>query len=70
MNSYCISDSCIVVLDYMVDANSEEEAREKFEQEGGDYCPNDYNEEVSGSHQIEEIELYEEDLEDSEDSQA
>ena len=54
----------------MVDANSEEEAREKFRQEGGDYCPNDYNEEVSGSHQIEEIELYEEDLQDSEDSQA
>ena len=70
MNRYCISDSCIVVRDYMVDAYSEEEAREKFRQEGGDYCPNDYNEEVSGSHQIEEIELYEKDLQDSEDSQA
>ena len=57
MNRYCISESCIVVRDYMVDANSEEEAREKFRQEGGDYCPNDYNEEVSGSHQIEELEL-------------
>ena len=67
MNRYCISESCKVVRDYMVDANSEEEAREKFRQEGGDYCPNDYNEEVSGSHQIEEIELYEEDLQDSED---
>ena len=54
----------------MVDAYSEEEAREKFRQEGGDYCPNDYNEEVSGSHQIEEIELYEKELQDSEDSQA
>ena len=70
MNRYCISESCIVVRDYMVDANSEEEAREKFRQEGGDYCPNDYNEDVSGSHQIEEIELYEKDLQDSEDSQA
>ena len=64
MNRYCISESCIVVRGYMVDAYSEEEAREKFRQEGGDYCPNDYNEEVSGSHQIEEIELYEEDLQD------
>ena len=70
MNRYCISESCIVVRDYMVDANSEEEAREKFEQEGGDYCPNDYNEDVSGSHQIEKIELYEKDSQDSEDSQA
>ena len=70
MNRYSISESCIIVRDYMVDANSEEEAREKFRQEGGDYCPNDYNEEVSGSHQIEEIELYEKDLQDSEDSQA
>ena len=70
MNRYCISESCIVVRDYMVDANSEEEAREKFRQEGGEYCSNDYNEEISGSHQIEEIELYEEDLQDSEDSQA
>ena len=70
MNRYCISESCIVVRDYMVDAYSEEEAREKIRQEGGDYCPNDYNEEVSGSHQIEEIELYEKDLQDSEDSQA
>ena len=70
MKRYCISESCIVVRDYMVDAYSEEEAREKFRQEGGDYCPNDYNEEVSGSHQIEEIELYEKDLQDSEDSQA
>ena len=70
MNRYCISESCIIGRDYMVDANSEEEAREKFRQEGGDYCPNDYNEEVSGSHQIEEIELYEKDLQDSEDSQA
>ena len=65
MNRYSISESCIIVRDYIVDANSEEEAREKFRQEGGDYCPNDYNEEVSGSHQIEEIELYEEDLQDS-----
>ena len=70
MNRYCISESCIVVRDYMVDANSEEEAREKFRQEGGEYCPNDNNEEISGSHQIEEIELYEEDLQDSEDSQS
>ena len=64
MNRYCISESCIVVRDYMVDAYSEEEAREKFRQEGGDYCPNDYNEEVSCSHQIEEIELFEKDLQD------
>ena len=64
MNRYCISESCIVVRDYMVDASSEEEAREKFRQEGGDYSPNDYNEEVSGSHQIEEVELYEENIDD------
>ena len=37
MNRYCILESCIVVRDYMVDANSEEEAREKFREECGDY---------------------------------
>ena len=30
MNTYCISESCIIVRDYMVNANSEEEAKKKF----------------------------------------
>ena len=61
MNTYCISESCIIVRDYMVDANSEEEAKEKFNSGEFDYSPS-YNEDVSGSHQIEEIELYEENI--------
>ena len=61
MNTYCISESCIIVRDYMVNANSEEEAKEKFNSGEFDYSPS-YNEEVSGSHQIEDIELYEEDI--------
>ena len=61
MNTYCISESCIILRDYMVDANSEEEAKEKFNSGEFDYSPS-YNEDVSGSHQIEEIELYEENI--------
>ena len=61
MNTYCISESCIIVRDYMVNANSEEEAKEKFNSGEFDYCPS-YNEDVSGSHQIEDIELYEENI--------
>ena len=61
MNTYCISESCIIVKDYMVNANSEEEAKKKFNSGEFYYSPS-YNEEVSGSHQIEDIELYEEDI--------
>ena len=61
MNTYCISESCIIVRDYMVNANSEEEAKEKFNSGEFDYSPS-YNEDVSGSHQIEDIELYEENI--------
>jgi hypothetical protein len=45
----------------MVNANSEEEAKEKFNSGEFDHSPS-YNEDVSGSHQIEEIELYEENI--------
>ena len=61
MNTYCISESCIIVRDYMVNANSEEEAKKKFNSGEFDYSPS-YNEDVSGSHQIEDIELYEENI--------
>ena len=61
MNTYCISESCIIVRDYMVNANSEEEAKEKFNSGEFDYSPS-YNEDVSGSHQIEEVQLYEENI--------
>ena len=63
MNRYCISESCIIIRDYMVTANSEEEAKEKFNLGEFDYSPS-YNEDVSGSHQIEDIELYEENIDD------
>ena len=64
MNRYCISESCIVIRDYMVTANSEEEAKEKFKSGEFDYSPSVYNEDVDGSHQIEEVELYEENIDD------
>ena len=63
MNTYCISESCIIVRDYMVNANSKEEAKEKFNSGEFDYLPS-YNEDVGGSHQIEEIKLYEENIDD------
>ena len=64
MNRYCISESCIVVRDYMVIANSKEEAEEKFNSGEFDYSPSVYNEDVSESHQIEKVELYEENIDD------
>ena len=48
----------------MVTANSEEEAKEKFRSGEFDYSPSVYNEDVDGSHQIEDVELYEENIDD------
>ena len=64
MNRYCISESCIIIRDYMVTANSEEEAKEKFRSGDFDYLPNFFSEDVDGSHQIEDVELYEENIDD------
>ena len=38
----------------------EDEAKEKFNKEGGEYCLPDESEDVDGSHQIEEVEFIEE----------
>ena len=62
MNRYCISESCIIIRDYMVTANSEKEAKEKFRSGDFDYLPNCFSEDVDGSHQIEDVELYEENI--------
>jgi hypothetical protein len=48
----------------MVTANSEEEAKEKFRSGDFDYLPNCFSEDVDGSHQIEDVELYEENIDD------
>ena len=61
MKTYYITESAIIKRVYSVKANSEEEAKEKFNKEGGDYLPpSDESEEVDGSHQIEEVEFIEE----------
>ena len=61
INEYYITESAIIKRVYSVKANSEEEAKEKFNKEGGDYLPpSDESEEVDGSHQIEDVEFIEE----------
>ena len=61
INEYYITESAIIKRVYSVKANSEEEAKEKFNKEGGDYLPpTDESEDVDGSHQIEEVEFIEE----------
>jgi len=61
MNRYFITESAIVKRVYSVEANSEEEAKERFKAEGGNYCPpSGESEDVDGSHQIEDIEFLEE----------
>ena len=65
INEYYITESAIIKRVYSVKAHSVEEAKEKFNKEGGDYVlPDDelgtYTEDVDGSHQIEEVEFIEE----------
>ena len=61
INEYYITESAIIKRVYSVKANSVEEAKEKFNKEGGDYLPpTDESEDVDGSHQIEEVEFIEE----------
>ena len=62
INEYLITESAIIKRVYSVKANSVEEAKEKFNKEGGDYLPSsdEFSEEVDGSHQIEEVEFIEE----------
>ena len=61
MNRYFITESAIIKRVYSVEANSEEEAKEKFRKEGGNYCPPAFEtEDVNGSHQIEDVEFLEE----------
>ena len=60
INEYYITESAIIKRVYSVKANSIEEAKEKFNKEGGDYCFPDGSEDVDGSHQIEEVEFIEE----------
>ena len=64
MKTYIIKESCVLVRRYTVEANSKEEARLKYDQ--GLSTTDSYNDEdVDGSHQIEEIELYEENINDA-----
>ena len=61
INEYYITQSAIIKRVYSVKAHSVEEAKEKFNKEGGDYLPpTDESEDVDGSHQIEEVEFIEE----------
>jgi len=60
INEYYITESAIIKRVYSVKANSVEEAKEKFNKEGGEYCLPDESEDVDGSHQIEEVEFIEE----------
>ena len=60
INEYYITESAIIKRVYSVKAHSVEEAKEKFNKEGGDYCFPDGSEDVDGSHQIEEVEFIEE----------
>ena len=61
INEYYITESAIIKRVYSVKAHSVEEAKEKFNKEGGDYLPpTDETEDVDGSHQIEEVEFIEE----------
>ena len=61
INEYYITESAIIKRVYSVKAHSVEEAKEKFNKEGGDYLPpTDESEDVDGSHQIEDVEFIEE----------
>ena len=61
IKKYYITESAIFKRVYSVKAYSVEEAKEKFNKEGGDYLPpTDESEDVDGSHQIEEVEFIEE----------
>ena len=60
MKTYYITESAIIKRVYSVKAHSVEEAKEKFNKEGGDYCFPDGSEDVDGSHQIEEVEFIQE----------
>jgi len=61
INEYYITESAIIKRVYSVKAHSVEEAKEKFNKEGGDYLPpTDESEDVDGSHQIEEVAFIEE----------
>ena len=61
INEYYITESAIIKRVYSVKAHSIEEAKEKFNKEGGDYLPpTDESEDVDGSHQIEDVEFIEE----------
>ena len=63
INEYYITESAIIKRVYSVKAHSVEEAKEKFNKEGGNYLPpTDESEDVDGSHQIEDVELYEENI--------
>lgn len=60
MNRYFITESAIIKRVYSVEANSEEEAKKKFKEVGGNYCPpSGESEDVDGSHQIEDVEFLE-----------
>ena len=60
INEYYITESAIIKRVFSVKAHSVEEANEKFNKEGGEYCLPDESEDVDGSHQIEEVEFIEE----------
>ena len=61
INEYYITESAIIKRVYSVKAHSVEEAKEKFNKEGGFYHPPvGESEDVDGSHQIEEVEFIEE----------
>ena len=61
INEYYITESAIIKRIYSVKANSVEEAKAKFNKEGGEYLPPaGESEEVDGSHQIEDVEFIEE----------
>ena len=56
INEYYITESAIIKRVYSVKAHSVEEAKEKFNKEGGFYHPPvGESEDVDGSHQIEEV---------------
>ena len=60
IKKYYITESAIIKRVYSVKANSVEEAKQKFNKEGGDYLPpTDESEDVDGSHQIEDVEFIE-----------
>ena len=61
MKIYYITESAIIKRIFSVKANSVEEAKAKFNKQGGEYLPPaGESEEVDGSHQIENVEFIEE----------